>query len=204
MILTKDFLEETLDAVRPGHLVEIKESTRKREINDDLYTPGQFLRPLLEIDKFELDPASSDRANEMCKVADKYYTKEDDGLTSPWGNNYVFCNPPFSGTLFTDFSRKMVEHNNGILLALDKTTISTRRLLDPNCSCLMKFKNYRMSFVKPNGEVGFIHLITLYAFGERAAMHLLKVKKEYEKMGLGPYCLFNESMVYNLIKKEEA
>lgn len=43
---------------------------------------------------FDLDVASSDE-NALCS---RYYTEEDDGLTSPWIGERIWCNPPYNDT----------------------------------------------------------------------------------------------------------
>ena len=57
------------------------------------YTPKwivELVRSLMGT--IDLDPASSEKANEIVK-ARHYYTEEEDGLLQPWYGN-VFCNPP--------------------------------------------------------------------------------------------------------------
>ena len=49
----------------------------------------------------DLDPASSDRANEIVR-ASRYYTKEDSGLSHKWSGN-VWLNPPFNRGLIEQF-----------------------------------------------------------------------------------------------------
>lgn len=47
-----------------------------------------------ELDKefcFTLDPCAT-KGNHKC---DKYFTKEDDGLSHSWAGETVFCNPPY-------------------------------------------------------------------------------------------------------------
>ena len=44
---------------------------------------------------FTLDPCCTE-SNRKC---DKYYTKEDNGLTKDWSGETVFCNPPYGREL---------------------------------------------------------------------------------------------------------
>lgn len=54
-------------------------------------TPKWFYDKLNEEFKFTLDPCST-KENHKCN---KYYTKEDDGLSKSWFGENVFCNPPY-------------------------------------------------------------------------------------------------------------
>ncbi len=63
------------------------------EENDAVATKRELWQPFAEaLGGFDLDPAAG---CEPTPIADERYTKEDDGLTSPWFGN-VWLNPPFS------------------------------------------------------------------------------------------------------------
>ena len=58
------------------------------------YTPSEFVEAARNtMGRIELDPASCKEANKTVK-ADKFYTKEDDGLEMPWKGK-VWLNPPY-------------------------------------------------------------------------------------------------------------
>lgn len=59
---------------------------------DDRRTPDSLWLPLNERYQFTLDVAASPE-NAKC---DRYYTREDDGLTQSWAGERVWCNPPYS------------------------------------------------------------------------------------------------------------
>lgn len=59
---------------------------------DDWETPDQFFDELNKEFNFTLDPCATNK-NNKCK---KFFTLEDDGLKMDWGNEIVFCNPPYS------------------------------------------------------------------------------------------------------------
>lgn len=64
---------------------------------NEWYTPPEIIRfceDIVGVERFELDPASCPKAQEIVG-AKRYYTKEDDGLSMPWGAESVFCNPPY-------------------------------------------------------------------------------------------------------------
>lgn len=58
---------------------------------DQWATPQWFFDGLNEEFKFTLDPCA-DEFNHKCQ---KYFTKEQEGLSKDWGGETVFCNPPY-------------------------------------------------------------------------------------------------------------
>ena len=58
---------------------------------DNWATPQDFFDELKKEFDFTLDPCASEE-NHKCE---KYFTKEDDGLSQDWGGDCVFCNPPY-------------------------------------------------------------------------------------------------------------
>ena len=65
---------------------------------DQWATPDDFFRELDQEFHFNLDPC----ANEQNHKCEKYFTKEDNGLSKDWGGYRVFCNPPY-GRAITDW-----------------------------------------------------------------------------------------------------
>lgn len=59
--------------------------------SDNWSTPQDLFDELNEEFHFTLDPCA-DETNHKCN---KYYTKEQDGLLQTWGDENVFCNPPY-------------------------------------------------------------------------------------------------------------
>jgi phage N-6-adenine-methyltransferase len=57
----------------------------------DWETPQDFFNKLNEEFNFTLDPCATPE-NTKCN---KFYTKEDDGLSKDWQDERVFCNPPY-------------------------------------------------------------------------------------------------------------
>lgn len=58
-------------------------------------TPSEFFEALNNKYNFTLDPCST-KENAKCQ---KFYTKEDDGLSKDWVGEKVFMNPPYSREL---------------------------------------------------------------------------------------------------------
>lgn len=79
-----------------------------------------------ELDKqfhFTLDPCSTDE-NAKCE---KHYTKEQDGLLQDWGNETVFCNPPYGKDIWK-WCKKCYEHSvaGGVAVILIHARTDTR------------------------------------------------------------------------------
>lgn len=75
---------------------------------NEWYTPSEYLEAAREVlGTIDLDPASSDVANERVK-ATSYFTKEDNGLAHEWHGN-VWLNPPYAQPLISEFCEKVVE-----------------------------------------------------------------------------------------------
>ena len=60
--------------------------------SDEWETPEAFFQDLDREFHFDLDVCASDD-NHKCE---RYFTKEQDGLSQNWGGNIVWCNPPYS------------------------------------------------------------------------------------------------------------
>lgn len=75
---------------------------------NEWYTPQKYITASREtMGSIDLDPASSDVANQTVQAA-AYYTIEQDGLISPWFGN-VWLNPPYSQPLIAKFASKLTE-----------------------------------------------------------------------------------------------
>ena len=80
---------------------------------DEWYTPSEYVESVRSVlGSIDLDPASSEQANEIVR-AEKYFTKDDDGLVQDWSGN-VFLNPPYKQPLVAQFTAKLIEsHESG-------------------------------------------------------------------------------------------
>lgn len=58
-------------------------------------TPQWFFDKLDKEFNFTLDPCCTNES----KKCDKFYTKEDDGLSKDWSNETVFVNPPYGSQI---------------------------------------------------------------------------------------------------------
>jgi phage N-6-adenine-methyltransferase len=77
------------------------------------YTPPVYIEAARRVmGSIDLDPASSDKANESVK-AEEFYSEEDDGLAYPWHGN-VWLNPPYKMPEVENFSAKLyIDYKNG-------------------------------------------------------------------------------------------
>ena len=76
-------------------------------------TPWDFFEKLNDEFHFTLDPCST-HENAKCY---KHFTLEEDGLLQDWGNEVVFCNPPY-GRQIKDWVKKAYDESQK-----DNTTV---------------------------------------------------------------------------------
>lgn len=90
---------------------------------DDWATPAAFFDRLNSEFNFTLDPC----ANEDNAKCDRYFTKEDDGLSRDWSGETVFMNPPY-GRAIADWIRKAYEESRAgtTVVALIPSRTDTR------------------------------------------------------------------------------
>ena len=69
-------------------------------------TPNDFFDKLNDEFNFTLDPCST-HENAKCY---KHFTEEENGLLQDWGNEVVFCNPPY-GRQIKDWVKKSYEES---------------------------------------------------------------------------------------------
>lgn len=95
---------------------------------DQWATPDDFFRELDQEFHFNLDPCA-DEQNHKCE---KYFTKEDNGISKDWGGYRVFCNPPY-GRAITDWVEKAYREgtkDNTIVVMLIPARTDTRYFHD--------------------------------------------------------------------------
>ena len=114
-------------------------------------TPGYVLGIARDVlGYFDLDPASSHFANETVR-ADRYYTKEEDGLIQRW-HGRVWLNPPYSRGLIDRFVIKLLTSDLEASLVLVNSATETgwaQNLIKG--ATWVFFFNHRIHFLLPPG-----------------------------------------------------
>lgn len=102
-------------------------------------TPWDFFEKLNDEFHFTLDPCST-HENAKCY---KHFTIEEDGLLQDWGNEVVFCNPPY-GRKIKDWVKKAYNESQK-----DNTTVV---MLIPSRTDTIYFHEY----IYHKAEIRFI------------------------------------------------
>jgi phage N-6-adenine-methyltransferase len=90
---------------------------------DDCYTP-RWVFDAMDL-RFDLDVAAPP-GGPWYVPCERYYTAEDDGLTSPW-DGLVWCNPPFSK--FRPWAERWAAHDgSGVLMGMTSARSMGRAL----------------------------------------------------------------------------
>lgn len=124
--------------------------------NNEWYTPTEIIEAAREVmGSIDLDPASSDIANEVVK-AGTYYTAEDNGLVRPWFGN-IWLNPPYASDLIGRFIDRLIEaradYKQSIVLVNNAT--ETRWFSSVvEISSAIVFPTSRVKFYMPNKQTG--------------------------------------------------
>jgi len=90
---------------------------RINKVEDDWLTPPGLIQLL---GPFDLDPCAS--PGQPWPTAKKMIVLPENGLTAKW-EGFAFCNPPY-GRALKPWTKRMAEHNNGILLVPAATEMS--------------------------------------------------------------------------------
>jgi hypothetical protein len=109
--------------------------------------------------------------------ANKFLSKNDDGLVTAWGKGFVWTNPPY-GKETPLWLKKMLEHNNGIALVFSRTDCLWFHDYVVKSDAVLFLKG-RVKFVDGNGDSGNSGAgngSMLVAYGEEAKKVLEKCK----------------------------
>jgi ParB family chromosome partitioning protein len=152
--------------------------------NNEWYTPADIIEAARDcMGGIDLDPASSDAANENVKAAD-YYTIKDDGLSKPWFGR-VWLNPPYGQPVIAQFSEKLI----GSLASIEEACVLVNNATETEwfqsmacaCAAICLVKG-RVRFLDPTGSPSRTPLqgqAVLY-FGDRPQ----RFAEEFSKFGI--------------------
>jgi phage N-6-adenine-methyltransferase len=125
--------------------------------SDEWYTPAKYIEAArIALGGFDLDPASSPKANEIVR-AKKIFTRDDDGINRPWKGR-VWLNPPYAlidgrssagawgAKLVVEYTEKRVDA--AILLV---NAVTDAGWFQPFWDYPICFTDHRIEFYTPNG-----------------------------------------------------
>jgi len=125
--------------------------------NNEWYTPAAIIETACAVmGGFDLDPASSEVANQTVK-ADKIFTAEDDGLKQEWPVGRIWMNPPYAQPLIGQFASKFAAEirrgSQGVVLVNNATETAWFQEMAAECSAIC-FPRARIKFLDPDGNPG--------------------------------------------------
>lgn len=142
---------------------------------DSWITPKWLIE---RIGPFDLDPCAAIPQPWPCAAAQ--LTIEDNGLMQPWGEAFVYCNPPY-GRQLGAWLERMAHHRHGVALIFARTeTAAFFRHVWPHATALL-FLRGRLTFHFPDGagsKAGHNSggPSVLVAYGKQAASRLEAVR----------------------------
>lgn len=123
--------------------------------NNEWYTPETFVKAARDVmGGIDLDPASSEIANETVQAA-QYFTAEDDGLAQDWPQARIWMNPPYAQPLMGQFASKFADAvrdgSEGIVLVNNATETGWFQEIARECSAIC-FPKTRIRFLDTEGN----------------------------------------------------
>lgn len=124
-------------------------------------TPQKLFDELNAEFHFTLDPC----ANEENHKCDKYFTKEDDGLSKSWEREVVFCNPPYGRALNKWVEKcyeEHIKHNITVVMLIPARTDTSYFHDYIYHNSEIRFIRGRLKFNDGNNPAPFPSMIVVY------------------------------------------
>ena len=138
----------------------MKTETLFSSASDNWGTPQEFFDGLNAEFGFTLDPCA-DELNHKCE---KYFTKKQNGLLQDWGNETVFCNPPY-GREIGEWIRKAISaaENGATVVMLIHARTDTKwfhELVFPYAE--IRFVKGRLKFGNSGNSAPFPSMVAVF------------------------------------------
>tara|TARA_Y100000310_G_C20579340_1_gene762157 strand:+ start:114 stop:872 length:759 start_codon:yes stop_codon:yes gene_type:complete len=118
---------------------------------NEWYTPKHIIESVKAVmGEIDLDPASSELANDIIGAKD-YYTAKDDGLKQDW-HGRVWLNPPYSQPEISNFAKAVTSKNyDEIMILVNNATETDWFRMMAEASNAICFINKRLRFIDKKG-----------------------------------------------------
>lgn len=128
----------------------------------DWGTPQSLFDQLNAEFHFTLDPCASDE-NKKCE---KYFTESENGLLQDWGNERVFCNPPY-GRSIGNWVKKCAEHDDLAVMLIPARTDTKwfHEYIYKNPRVRIRFLPGRVKFQGASNSAPFPSMVVIFNGG---------------------------------------
>lgn len=181
-----DLPDEQFEKVKSGVVALSKAHVSHNSGNNEWYTPPSIIAAAREaMGEIDLDPASSEIANQTVKAAN-FYTEETNGLDKHWRGN-VWMNPPYAQPLIEQFCQKLLKSyfdrsiSQACVLVNNATETAWGQSLLASCDSVC-FLSGRVKFMDTAGKANGAPLqgqMVVY-FGDNRA----SFAQAFEKLGV--------------------